>query len=73
MYQTMTIECLSQMIPFHDFSVVERISADAVKHGFVGMKVDHMKGVVCFGNLVSWSIIFFSNVFFDLFVLFDTL
>ncbi|EXC11331.1 Eukaryotic translation initiation factor 3 subunit A [Morus notabilis] len=50
-YQTMKIECLSQMIPFYDFSVVEKISVDAVKHNFIAMKVDHMKGVVLFGNL----------------------
>ncbi|KAH7542989.1 eukaryotic translation initiation factor 3 subunit A [Ziziphus jujuba] len=50
-YQTMKIECLSQMIPFYDFSVVEKISVDAVKYNFVAMKVDHMKGVVVFGNL----------------------
>ncbi|XP_024024658.1 eukaryotic translation initiation factor 3 subunit A-like, partial [Morus notabilis] len=50
-YQTMKIECLSQMIPFYDFSVVEKISVDAFKHNFIAMKVDHMKGVVLFGNL----------------------
>uniref|UniRef100_A0A803NXJ9 Eukaryotic translation initiation factor 3 subunit A n=1 Tax=Cannabis sativa TaxID=3483 RepID=A0A803NXJ9_CANSA len=50
-YQTMKIECLSQMIPFYSFSVVEKISVDAVKHNFVAMKVDHMKGVVLFGSL----------------------
>ncbi|KAL5565941.1 hypothetical protein UlMin_029105 [Ulmus minor] len=54
-YQTMKIGCLSQMIPFYDFSVVEKISVDAVKHNFVAMKVDHMKGVVCFGNVVIES------------------
>ncbi|KAF3449639.1 hypothetical protein FNV43_RR10370 [Rhamnella rubrinervis] len=50
-YQTMKIECLSEMVPFYDFSVVEKISVDAVKYNFVAMKVDHMKGVVLFGNL----------------------
>ncbi|GAV87136.1 PCI domain-containing protein [Cephalotus follicularis] len=50
-YQTMKIERLSQMIPFFDFSVVEKISVDAVKYNFVAMKVDHMKGVVLFDNL----------------------
>lgn len=53
MYQTMKIECLSQMIPFYDFSTVEKISVDAIKHDFVAMKVDYMKGVVLFGNFVS--------------------
>ncbi|GKV07478.1 hypothetical protein SLEP1_g19253 [Rubroshorea leprosula] len=50
-YQTMKIENLSQMIPFFDFSMVEKISVDAVKHNFIAMKVDHMKGVVLFGNM----------------------
>lgn len=50
-YQTMKIESLSRMVPFFDFSVVEKISVDAVKHNFVGLKVDHMKGVVIFGNM----------------------
>lgn len=53
MYQTLKIESLSQMIPFFDFPVVEKISVDAVKHNFIAMKVDHIKGVVLFGNLVS--------------------
>lgn len=53
MYQTLKIECLSSMIPFYDFSVVEKIYVDAVKHNFIAMKVDHMKGVMLFGNLVS--------------------
>lgn len=52
-YQMMKIESLSQMIPFFDFKVVEKISVDAVKHNFIAMKVDHMRGVVLFGNLVS--------------------
>ncbi|KAL6960070.1 Eukaryotic translation initiation factor 3 subunit A [Sarracenia purpurea var. burkii] len=50
-YQMMKIECLSKMIPFFDFSTVEKISVDAVKHNFIAMKVDHTKGVVIFGNL----------------------
>ncbi|PQQ19815.1 eukaryotic translation initiation factor 3 subunit A [Prunus yedoensis var. nudiflora] len=50
-YQTLKIECLSSMIPFYDFSVVEKIYVDAVKHNFIAMKVDHMKGVMLFGNL----------------------
>ncbi|CAL0310425.1 unnamed protein product [Lupinus luteus] len=47
-YQTMKIETLSGMIPFFDFSVVEKISVDAVKQKFVSMKVDHMKNVIIF-------------------------
>ncbi|XWS64481.1 hypothetical protein CRYUN_Cryun05aG0007600 [Craigia yunnanensis] len=50
-YQTMKFESLSQMIPFFYFSMVEKISVDAVKHNFIAMKVDHMKGVVQFGNM----------------------
>ncbi|KAJ4982275.1 hypothetical protein NE237_033112 [Protea cynaroides] len=50
-YQTMKIEVLSRMIPFFDFSVVEKISVDAVKYNCITMKVDHMKGAVVFGNL----------------------
>jgi len=52
-YQTIRIESLSQLVPFFQFSEVEKISVDAVKNNFVAMKVDHMKGVVIFGNLVS--------------------
>ena len=44
------------MIPFFDFSVVEKISVDAVKHNFIAMKVDYMKGVVLFGNMVSFTL-----------------
>ncbi|ESW34658.1 hypothetical protein PHAVU_001G169900 [Phaseolus vulgaris] len=47
-YQTMKIETLTGMIPFFDFSVVEKIAVDAVKQKFVSMKVDHMKNVVIF-------------------------
>lgn len=50
-YQSMTIESLSEMIPFFDFSVVEKISVDAVKHKFLTMKVDHMNGAVSFSVL----------------------
>ncbi|GMQ03819.1 hypothetical protein CsSME_00049469 [Camellia sinensis var. sinensis] len=52
-YQSMNIENLSKMITFFEFSVVEKISVDAVKHNFLAMKVDHMKGVVAFGNSVT--------------------
>ncbi|XWS41335.1 hypothetical protein CRYUN_Cryun17cG0072700 [Craigia yunnanensis] len=50
-YQTMKIESLSQIIPFSDFSMVEKISVDAVKHNFIAMKIDHMKGIVVFGDM----------------------
>ncbi|KAI9075681.1 hypothetical protein K1719_042378 [Acacia pycnantha] len=49
-YQTMKIGTLSRMIPFFDFSVVEKISVDAAKHNFVSMKVDHMKSAVVFSK-----------------------
>ncbi|KAI4349281.1 hypothetical protein L6164_009890 [Bauhinia variegata] len=50
-YQTMKIETLFGMIPFFkDFSLVEKISVDAVKHNFVSMKVDHMRNVVIFSK-----------------------
>jgi len=44
------------MIPFFDFSVVEKISVDAVKHKFLTMKVDHMNGAVSFSVLVGISL-----------------
>ncbi|KAG1365293.1 putative Eukaryotic translation initiation factor 3 subunit A [Cocos nucifera] len=50
-YQSMKIEMLSKMIPFFDFSLVEKISVDAVKHNFVAMNVDHLKDAVLFGNV----------------------
>ncbi|ONK78418.1 uncharacterized protein A4U43_C02F18560 [Asparagus officinalis] len=49
-YQSVKIEMLSKMIPFFDFSFVEKISVDAVKYNFVAVKVDHRKGAVVFGN-----------------------
>ncbi|KAK8941301.1 Eukaryotic translation initiation factor 3 subunit A [Platanthera zijinensis] len=49
-YHTMKIETLSKMIPFLDFSVVEKVTVDAVKYGFVSMDIDHRKGAVTFSN-----------------------
>ncbi|XP_020706128.1 eukaryotic translation initiation factor 3 subunit A-like [Dendrobium catenatum] len=49
-YHSMKIETLSKMIPFMDFSVVEKISVDAVKYKFVAMDINHQKGAVTFGN-----------------------
>ncbi|XP_073036836.1 eukaryotic translation initiation factor 3 subunit A-like [Primulina eburnea] len=49
-YQTMNIDNLSMIIPFFDFSVVEKISVDAVKNNFLEMKVDYRKSAICFGN-----------------------
>lgn len=56
MYQTIQIDSLSRMIPFFDFVVVEKISVEAVKHNFIAMKVDHMKGAVFFGKQVHFSL-----------------
>ncbi|KAF5202802.1 Eukaryotic translation initiation factor 3 subunit a [Thalictrum thalictroides] len=50
-YKTMKIDVLSKMVPFFDFPVVEKISVEAIKYSFIAMKVDHLKGVVLFGNL----------------------
>ncbi|KAL1833496.1 hypothetical protein ACET3Z_003147 [Daucus carota] len=50
-YQTMSIESLAKMVPFFSFPAVEKLSVDAVKHDFVAMKVDHMKGAVIFSTL----------------------
>ncbi|XP_047330437.1 eukaryotic translation initiation factor 3 subunit A-like [Impatiens glandulifera] len=50
-YQTVKIENLSRMIPFHDFSTVEKIAVDAVNSNFLSLKVDYMKGIVIFGHL----------------------
>ncbi|KAG9138167.1 hypothetical protein Leryth_001397 [Lithospermum erythrorhizon] len=50
-YQSVQIENLSEKIPFIDFSLVEKISVDAMKHKFISMKVDHMKGTIIFSNL----------------------
>ncbi|MCL7022063.1 hypothetical protein MKW94_015720, partial [Papaver nudicaule] len=50
-YQTMKIAVLSKMIPFFDFSVVEKVSVDAIKSNFIAMRVDHQNGAVLFGSL----------------------
>lgn len=55
-YQTMNIDNLSKTIPFFDFSVVEKISVDAVKHNFLAMKVDYVKDAVFFGNKVTLNV-----------------
>lgn len=52
-YQTMNIDNLSRIIPFLDFSIVEKISVDAVKHNYLTMKMNYMKGSIIFGNNVS--------------------
>lgn len=64
MYQTMTIDNLSKIIPFFDFPMVEKISVDAVKNNFLAMKVDYRKGAIFFGKKVTILFLFF--VFFIL-------
>ncbi len=55
-YQTMKISNLTNMIGFFDFSVVEKLTVDAVKYNFVQVQIDHLKGVVSFGSQVSiWA------------------
>ncbi|XP_073282074.1 eukaryotic translation initiation factor 3 subunit A-like [Primulina huaijiensis] len=49
-YQIMNINNLSTVIPFFDFSVVEKISVDAVKNNFLEMKVDYRKSAIFFAN-----------------------
>ncbi|VFQ85842.1 unnamed protein product [Cuscuta campestris] len=49
-YHTIQIENLSRMVPFFDFTAVEKISVDAVKLNFVAIKIDHMRGAVYFGK-----------------------
>ncbi|KAL2502889.1 Eukaryotic translation initiation factor 3 subunit A [Forsythia ovata] len=49
-YQTMNIDNLSRIIPFFDFSIVEKISVDAVKHNFLTMKMNYKRGSIIFGN-----------------------
>ncbi|KAJ7525179.1 hypothetical protein O6H91_17G040200 [Diphasiastrum complanatum] len=49
-YQSMKIGNLTKMIPFFDFSSVEKISVDAVKYNFVQVKIDHLKGTIHFGS-----------------------
>jgi translation initiation factor 3 subunit A len=51
-YQTMKISNLTNMIGFFDFSVVEKLTVDAVKYNFLQVKIDHLKGVVSFGSQV---------------------
>lgn len=55
----MKIENLSKMVSFFDFAVVEKISVDAVKHNFIAMKIDHMKGAIFFGQQVRFFFHFF--------------
>ncbi|BBN07287.1 translation initiation factor 3 subunit A [Marchantia polymorpha subsp. ruderalis] len=49
-YQTMKITNLSKMIPFFDFSLVEKLAVDAVKYNYVQVKIDHLNGIVHFGS-----------------------
>lgn len=42
---------MSNMIPVFYFSIVEKVSVDAVKNKFIAMKINHLKGAVVFGSL----------------------
>lgn len=50
-YQTMKIDSLCKMIPFVEFSFLEKISMDAVKYNFLSMKIDHIKNAVIFSSM----------------------
>ncbi|KAL3515996.1 hypothetical protein ACH5RR_022898 [Cinchona calisaya] len=50
-YQAMKIDSLCKMVPFFEFSFLEKISMDAVKYNFLSLKIDHIKGAVVFGSL----------------------
>jgi translation initiation factor 3 subunit A len=47
-YQTMKLETLQRMVPFLEFSQVERILVDATKGGAVSVRLDHQKQCVVF-------------------------
>jgi translation initiation factor 3 subunit A len=47
-YQTMKLETLQQMVPFLEFSQVERILVDATKGGAVSVRLDHQNKCVRF-------------------------
>ncbi|XP_051124067.1 eukaryotic translation initiation factor 3 subunit A-like [Andrographis paniculata] len=49
-YQTLKSETLSQMIPFFESHVVEKILVDAVKQNYASMKVNYVKGAIIVGN-----------------------
>lgn len=48
----MTVDNLSRIIPFFDFTNIEKISVDAAKNNFLALKVDYWKGVISFGKKV---------------------
>ncbi|CAM6120590.1 unnamed protein product [Calypogeia fissa] len=49
-YQTTKISTLTKMIPFFDFSLVEKLAVDAVKFNYLHIKIDHLNGIVHVGN-----------------------
>ena len=53
MYQTMKITALSKIIPFYDFSIIDKLSVDVVKYNFLPLNIDHSKGIVQFGSQVK--------------------
>ncbi|XP_073037677.1 eukaryotic translation initiation factor 3 subunit A-like isoform X1 [Primulina eburnea] len=50
LYQTISIDNLSTIIPFFDFSTLEKISVDSIKYNFLTMIVDYRKSAIFFGS-----------------------
>lgn len=76
-YQTMSIDNLSRIIPFFDFPVVEKISVDAVKNNFLTMKLDYRQGAIFFGNkvtilLIPYVFLSYLNIFFKEYSIFPS-
>ncbi|KAK9917232.1 hypothetical protein WJX75_002153 [Coccomyxa subellipsoidea] len=50
-YSVMNISSLAALIPFMGFSEVEQLIVEAVKHGYLQVRIDHKMGSVHFGAL----------------------
>ncbi|EIE20453.1 hypothetical protein COCSUDRAFT_30620 [Coccomyxa subellipsoidea C-169] len=50
-YSCMNISSLAALIPFMSFSEVEQLVVEAVKHGYLQVRIDHKVGTVHFGAL----------------------
>ncbi|CAL8465076.1 g4611 [Coccomyxa elongata] len=50
-YSVMTISSLAALIPFMGFSEVEQLVVEAVKHGYLQVRIDHKNNTVHFGAL----------------------
>ncbi|PHT31919.1 hypothetical protein CQW23_28256 [Capsicum baccatum] len=53
-HRTIQISDLSKKILFFDFAVIEKISMNAIRHNFVAIKVNQIKGDVFFGTQDAW-------------------